>query len=322
MSADAGPRREFHSRGVRAAAAGPHVMRTRARLWIVVVAVACGAAANAADRELVDAIGRRVRVPLAPHRVVALAPSITETIYSIGAGDAVVGVTEFTDWPAEARQRPSIGGIVNPSIEKVVSLRPDVVIATREANHMDTIDELDRLGVPVFVVDPQGLDGVLESVRQIGRALNRSGDADRLVDRLRARRDAVIAGVRGFARSRVLLVIWPDPVTTIGRHAFITDIINAAGGQSVTEDLAQQYPQISLEEVLRRNPDWLLLPANGHQPISLADLEKRPGWDRLEAVRRHRVLYYDERLDHSSPVAFDALEDIARQLHPDAFSRR
>jgi iron complex transport system substrate-binding protein len=195
------------------------------------------------------------------------------------------------------------------------------VIATREANHMDTIDELDRLGLPVFVIDPQGLAGILESVRQIGRALNRSGDADRLVDRLRARRDGVITRVRGLARPRVLLVIWPDPVTTIGRHSFITDIINAAGGQSVTEDLQQQYPRISLEEVLRRNPDWLLLPANGHQPISLADLEKRPGWDRVEAVRRHRVLYYDERLDHSSPRAFDALEDIARQLHANAFSR-
>jgi iron complex transport system substrate-binding protein len=117
------------------------------------------------------------------------------------------------------------------------------------------------------------------------------------------------------------LVIWPDPVITIGRHAFITDVINAAGGQSVTEDLAQPYPQISLEEVLRRNPDWLLLPANGHQPISLADLERRPGWNRVEAVRGRRVFYYDERLDHSSPRAFDALEAIAKQLHADAFSR-
>jgi len=296
-------------------------MRPRSRLWLIVVTIACGVAASPADRELVDAMGRHVRVPSTPRRVVALAPSVTETIYNIGAGDAVVGVTDFTDWPAEATQRPSIGGIVNPSIEKLVSLHPDIVIATREVNHKDTIDELDRLGIPVFVVDPQGLDGVLESVRQVGRALNRSNEADRLVDRLRARRDAVIARVRGLTRPRVLLVIWPDPVVTIGRHAFITDVINAAGGQSVTEDLAQQYPQISLEDVLPRNPEWLLLPANGHQPISLADLERRPGWDHVEAVRRHHVIYYDERLDHSSPRAFDALEDIAKQLHADAFSR-
>jgi iron complex transport system substrate-binding protein len=299
----------------------PDAIRMGSRLRIVGIATVCGLAVGATDRELVDAMGRRVRVPPAPHRVVALAPSITETIYSIGAGGDVVGVTDFTDWPADAQKRPSVGGIVNPSIEKLVSLRPDLVIATHEVNHQASLDELDRLGIPVFMVDPQGLDGVLESIHQIGRALNRSGDADRLVDRLRVRRDAVATRVRGIARPRVLLVIWPDPVITVGRRAFITDVITAAGGRSVTEDLAQQWPQISLEEVLRRNPDWLLLPANGHQPISLADLERRPGWDRVDAVRGHRAIYYDERLDHSSPRAFDALEDIARQLHADAFSR-
>jgi iron complex transport system substrate-binding protein len=288
---------------------------TAAGASIIVVAIGCGLATSAADRDLVDAMGRHVRVPLTPHRVVALAPSITETIYTLGAGDDVVGVTDFTDWPAAARERPSVGGIVNPSIEKIVALRPDLVIATGEVNPPDTVDQLDRLRIPVFVVNPQGLGGIFESVRQIGRALNRSADADRLADGLRARRDAVSARVHGLPRPRVLLVIWPDPVITVGREAFITDVITAAGGQSVTEDLAQQWPQISLEEVLRRNPDLLLLPAHGHQPISLADLERRPGWDRVEAVRRHRVIYYAERLDHSSPRALDALEDLAEQLH-------
>lgn len=297
-------------------------MRIRGRQWIIVAAVACGIAASAADRQIVDAVGRRVQVPSTPHRIVALAPSVTETIYSLGAGGDVVGVTDFTDWPPEARNRPSVGGIVNPSIEKLVALRPDVVIATRELNRKETVDELDRLRIPVFVVDPQGLDGVLESVRQIGRALNRSGEADRLADRLRARRDAVIARVKGLRRPRVLLVIWPDPVITIGRHAFITEVIAAAGGQSVTDDLSQQWPQISLEEVLQRNPDLLLLPTNAHQPISVADLQTRPGWERVEAVRRNRAIYFDERLEHSSPVVFDALEDLARQLHPEVFLPR
>jgi iron complex transport system substrate-binding protein len=296
-------------------------MRMRRRFWIIVgVTIACGGT-SAAKQDLVGAIGGLVRAPSTPHRVVALAPSVAETIYSLGAGDEVVGVTDFTDWPAEARQRPSVGNIVNPSIEKIVALGPDLVIATREVTGKETLDQLERLKIPVFVVDPQGLDGILESIRQIGGALNRARDADRLIDRLQARREAVIARVRGLKRPRVLLVIWPDPVFTVGRRAFITEVITAAGGQSVTEDLSQQWPQISLEEVLRRNPDWLLLPANGHQPISIADLERRPGWDRVEAVRRHRVIYYDERMDRPSPVAFDALEDLARQLHADAFSR-
>lgn len=298
-------------------------MRVPARsgLWVLVVAIACGVAASPATRIIVDGTGRRVQVPSMPHRVIALAPSITETLYSIGAGDVLVGVTDFTDWPAAAQKLPSVGGLVNPSIETIVSLRPDLVIATREVNHQDTIDALTHLGIPVFEVDPQGLAGILESINQIGRALNRSRDADRVVHELRSRLDVTLARVRGLTRPRVLLVLWPDPVMTIGRHAFITDVITAAGGQSVTEDLPQEWPQISIEEVLRRNPEWLLLPANGHQPISLADLKRRPGWDRVDAVRRARVIYYDERLDHSSPRAFDALEDLAEHLHADALSR-
>jgi iron complex transport system substrate-binding protein len=277
--------------------------------------------AAAADRELVDAIGRHVRVPATPRRIVTLAPSLTETVYSLGGGAEMVGVTDFTDWPPEARTRPSVGGIINPSLEKLVALGPDLVIATREVNRRDTIDALDRLGIPVFVVDPQGLDGVLDTIQHVGRALNRSGDADRLVERLQARRAVIMARVRALPRPRVLLMIWSDPVITVGHGAFITEVINAAGGQSVTSDLAQTWPQISLEEVVRRNPDFLLLPANGHQPISIADLRRRPGWDRVEAVRSQHVIHYDERLDHSSPLAFDALEELAERLHPDAFRK-
>jgi ABC-type Fe3+-hydroxamate transport system substrate-binding protein len=295
---------------------------------VIVWAVTCGSSAPitrglAAEeaRELRDALGRRVRVPAAPRQVVSLAPSITETIYGLGAGATIAGITDFTDWPPEARDLTSVGGVVNPSVEKIIALRPDLVIATREINRKETVDDLDRLGVSVFVVNPQGLDGTLESIRQIGAALNRTSEADQLVARLRARRAAVAARVKDLPRPRVLLVIYPDPVFTIGRGAFITEVIEAAGARSVTDDLPQSWPQISLEEVLRRNPDFLLLPLNGHTSLSAADLQRRPGWDRLEAVRHNRVLYYDERLDHSSPRAFDALEDLARKFHPEAFAR-
>src|SRR5262249_39009367 len=219
--------------------------------------ITCHLAAMASDREMVDALGRHVRVPATPQRVIGLAPSIAETIFSLGAGAQVVGITDFTDWPGEARTKPSVGGLIDPSLERLVALRPDLVIATREVNRKDTIDALDRLHIPVFVIDPYGLDGILESVRQIGQALNRSADADRVVQRLRARWQTVSARVRGLARPRVLLVIWPDPVITVGHSAFITEVIAAAGGESVTDDLAQPWPRISLEEVIQRKPDLL-----------------------------------------------------------------
>ena len=295
------------------------IARVAATAWVATCALTAAPATNTAARDLRDALGRHVRIPEAPHRVVSLAPSITETIYGLGAGAIIAGITDFTEWPPEAKNLASVGGVVNPSIERIIALQPDLVIATREINRKETVDDLDRLGVPVFVINPVGLDGTLESIQQIGTALNRTAEADHLVVRLRARRAAVTARVKDLARPRVLLVIYPDPVFTIGRGAFITEIIDAAGARSVTDDLPQSWPRIGIEEVLRRDPDLLLLPVSGHNAISAADLQHRPGWDRLEAVRRNRVLYYDERLYHPSQRAFEALEDLARKFHPDAF---
>jgi iron complex transport system substrate-binding protein len=301
-------------------------MTAAGRRLLILATVTCGIClsgrhtrpAGAATRDVVDALGRHVLAPVVPRRIVTLAPSIAETVYSLGAWSGVVGVSDFTDRPPDARDRPAVGGIVNPSIEKVLALQPDLVIATRESNRQETIAELDRLGLPVFVINPHGLEGILESVLQIGRALGRPHEAEQVVERLRARRDKVVARVRGLPRPRVLLVIWPDPVTTIGQHAFITEVLTAVGGQSVTADLTPEWPTISLEEVLQRDPDLLLLPAKGHQPITLDDLARRPGWDRVRAVRDRRVIYYDDSLYHSSPFAFDALERLATQLHPEA----
>ncbi len=294
----------------------------RARWWVVVAVLVCGIAASGSERDIVDGIGRRVRVPVVPHRVIALAPSLTEMVYSVGAGGDVVGVTDYTEYPAEAGTQPSVGGILNPSIEKIVALHPDLVLATRELNQQDTLDEIERLRIPVFVVDPQGLQGILDAVQHVGRALNRSAEANQLVERLRVRREAVAARVGHLQRPRALFLVWPDPVITIGRGAFITELIAAAGGQSMTDDLAQPWPQVSLEQVLQRNPDVILLPTGSHRSIAVAELQKRPGWDRLEAIRRNRIIYVDRRVEHSSPVAFDALEDLARQLHPEAFRDR
>ncbi|HXX24312.1 MAG TPA: cobalamin-binding protein [Terriglobia bacterium] len=272
-----------------------------------------------ASRELKDELGRPVTLPDNPQRVVCLAPSLTETVYALGAGSAVAGVTNFTDAPPEARTKPSVGGLTDASLEKIVSLRPDLVLAMGTLNREETVNELEHLGIPVFVVDPRGLQGILDSIQHVGDALNRSGDAAQLVKRLEAQWAAVAARVEGRPRLKVLVVIWYDPVVTAGRRSFITDVIAAAGGESVTADLDQAWPQISLEEVLRRSPDFLLLVRDAHGGTSLDDLETHSGWDQLAAVKYHRVIYMGDRLFHPSPVVFEALGQLAKELHPEAF---
>ncbi|HEX3644655.1 MAG TPA: cobalamin-binding protein [Vicinamibacterales bacterium] len=283
--------------------------------------VAAASGADAAVRGVTDGVGRHLEVPDTPRRIVTLTPSLAEIVYGIGAGDAIAGVTDHTDYPAEARAKPSVGGMVDPSVERIVALRPDLVLATLESNRQTTIDGLQRLGIPVFVIRPEGLDGILQAVEQIGLALNRLSDARTAVDRLRVRRQELASRVAGLTRPRVFVLIWPDPVVTVGHHAFITEAIEAAGAECVTSNLPQPWPRVSLEEVVRLAPDTIVLIANGHPTLSLDELARRPGWNRVPAAIAHRFVEIDARLEHSSPVVFDALEALARALHPEAFHK-
>jgi iron complex transport system substrate-binding protein len=168
-------------------------------------------------------------------------------------------------------------------------------------------------------VDPQGLQGIVVSIQHVGDALGRSTAARELLERLEERRLDIVTRVGRLARPKILVVIWYDPVITAGNKSFITDVISAAGAQSVTADIPQAWPQISLEEVLRRSPDWVLLVRGGHGGITLEDLKARPGWAQLKAVSANHVIYMDEQIIHPSPIVFDALEQLAKKLHPDAF---
>jgi iron complex transport system substrate-binding protein len=282
--------------------------------WYLVVC-----APGLASRQLKDELGRRVHLPDNPHRVVCLAPSLTETVYALGLGAVVVGVTDFTDYPPEAQTKPSVGGLSDASLEKIVSLHPDLVLGMGTLNSEELVNELEHVGIPVFVVDPQGLQGIMASIQHVGDALNRSSDAARLLEHLEEQRVAVAAHVKGLARVKVLVVVWYDPVITAGGKSFITDVISAAGAQSATADIPQAWPQISLEEVLRRSPDFVLLVRGVHGGITEGDLKAHAGWDQLPAVRDNRVIYMGERLFHPSPVVFDALEQLAKGLHPEAF---
>ena len=272
-----------------------------------------------ASRELKDELGRRVTLPDNPERVVCLAPSLTETVYALGLGAVVVGVTDFTDYPSEAKTKPSVGGLTDASLEKIISLHPDLVLAMAEINREETVDELEHVAIPVYVVSPQALQGIMASIQHIGDALNRTSDAVKLLKRLEEQRTAVVARVKGLPRPKVLVVVWYDPVITAGSKSFITDVISAAGAESVTADMPQAWPQIGLEEVLRRAPDRLLLVRGAHGGITREDLKAHAGWEQLEAVRDNHVIYMDERLFHPSPVVFDALEQLAEKLHPEAF---
>jgi ABC-type Fe3+-hydroxamate transport system substrate-binding protein len=277
--------------------------------WLIAAALP-----SYANRTVTDETGRVVVVPDHPHRIICLVPSITDAVFAIGAADDVVAVSDYVKYPPEAIKKPSVGSILNPSMETILALHPDLVLGMPHLNQPAVLDQLQRFGIPLYVVDPHGIAGILRSVVSLGQATGREPQATALVSQLQRRIDAVRVRVRNLPVVNVYMPVSYDPVLTIGKGSFITDIIEAAGGHSITSDIRQEWPHISMEAVIARAPQALLMMRGG--TITLDTLKERPGWNVLPAVKAQRVYYVDKRVNFPSPIAIDALEDLANQFHP------
>jgi iron complex transport system substrate-binding protein len=298
----------FMVAGTASGVGGAGMKRWCAVLILSIALPACGA------RTIRDELGRTVQVPEHPHRVVCLMPSVVDDVYSLGAGTDVIGVPDYTKYPAEAKTKRSIGLPLTPSIETIVALHPDLVLGDADMNSPDTMQALERLGIPVFMVAPHSFEDIYRSLASIGQALNREEPARELIGRLRAREAAVRRRVSGKPVVNLLMPEGFDPVITIGKHAFVTGLIEIAGGHSVTSDLPNDWQDISLEAVMARAPEALLLVKNS--VMSTEQILSRPGWSSLPAIRNKRIYYVDDRIELPCPVVFDALEELAEELHP------
>ena len=271
--------------------------------------------------EVKDEMGRVVRIPQPVRRIVSLAPSMTETLFALGLGDRVVGDTDFCDYPPEARQKKHVGGAINPNIEAIAALHPDLVLATREINRADSVQALERLGMAVYVTDPQTVEQVLTSTERLGELLD-AGDAGRLLTaNLHQRLSEVEQRLAGLPPKRVLMVVWLDPLMSVGRNTFMDDALRRAGARSVI-DSPQSWPTIDLEQVVRLQPEYLIISNDNPRQVQreLAEFQERPGWRRLEAVRNRRFIVISEALSHPSPRLVDGIEQLARALYPASFA--
>jgi iron complex transport system substrate-binding protein len=268
-------------------------------------------------RDVTDQTGRRVNIPDHPQRIVSLAPSITETLYALGLADRLVGDTDYCDYPLEARAKSHVGAMLNPNLEKIVALKPDLVLGTDEANRRETADQLARLGIPLYGLTAHTLDGTVQSIEDLGRILGCEQSTERLVARLRARVEAVEKRVQGQHQAKVLFVVWYRPLITAGRPTFISDVIRRAGGISISDDLKGEWPHMGLEEVLKRDPDVILFPKTEAFAPGLEEIQKLPGWRELPAVKSQQMYFVAETIMRPSPRLVDALEELADILHPE-----
>ncbi len=267
-----------------------------------------------------DMAGREVAIPAEPQRIVSLAPSITEILYALNLGDRVAGVTEFCNYPPEATEKPKVGGFSDVNMEKLLEAQPDLVLAA-SIHIPQVVPELEKLGLPVLVVDAHDFPGVLESIRLVGKATGAEEASEALTAQMQERADKVAQAVAGRPRPRVYWELDPT-LWTVGPGSFVQDLIERAGGENIAANAEAAWVQLSAEAIIAADPEVIFL-ADHPWGESAETVRARPGWEKISAVVNGRIVELTQEqtdiVSRPGPRVVDALELIARALHPDAF---
>jgi cobalamin transport system substrate-binding protein len=271
-------------------------------------------------REVTDEVGRTVRIPQPVRRIVSLAPSLTETVYELGLEDRLVGDTDYCDYPADAQKKTKVGGAINPSLEQIVALHPDLVLVTKGLNRLETVHSLDTLGISSYATDPHTVDEIITSSKNLADVLGAPEAGAAVAGNMQHRLADLQERIGSLPAKRVLFAVWTEPLISIGKHTFIADALRRAGGVSIV-DSSQDWPQVNLEEVVRLQPDFLVFAASHSEtaPRQIETLASLPGWRIIDAVRNHRYAVISDAVNRPAPRIVAAIEDLAQQLHPDAF---
>ena len=267
-------------------------------------------------REVTDEAGKRVRVPVRPQRIVTLAPNLTEIVYAVGAGERLVGNTTFCDYPQEAKQVAKVGDTLQPNIERIIALRPELILISTASQLETFTKQLDERGIAVFVTDPHDLEGVFRSIKTVGELLGQQQQAETLVNDLRARAAAVEAGVKSKTPVTVFYQVSPSPLWTAGRKSWITDLIRRAGGKSVTGEAEGEWMRYSDEAALASRPEAIIMATGGEKMEVAAALQKSPA-----ALNKRVYGINGDYLSRPGPRLIEGLEQIARVLHSEAFKQ-
>ncbi|BAU26751.1 iron complex transport system substrate-binding protein [Aneurinibacillus soli] len=304
-------------------------------LAMILFVTACGQAPQSADHTnkkagapsqtaggfpitLQDKSGTDVKIEKKPTRIVSIIPSTTEIAFAVGAGNEIVGVSNYDNYPAEAAKKEKVGDLkVNK--EKVVALNPDLVLA--DSSSGDAVTALRKSGLTVLVTEAKNIDEVYKSIGLIGEATGHTGEADKLVQNMQADVRAVQEKVKAIPdekKPKVWVEVDPS-LFTAGKGTFIDDMVTLAGGKNIAADV-EGWKKLSEEKVLERNPDVILNTYGYYDKEATAKILKRPTWQQVKAVQTKRVQALDsDVVTRPGPRITQGLQEVARALHPDLF---
>lgn len=250
-----------------------------------------------------------------PNRIVSLAPSITESLYQLGREDAVIATTVYC--PKGTRPKESIGTLLEPNIEKIASLSPDLVIISKEGNRQGVLNKLQELGIPVYVIEEdRSFDSICDNYLRLARVVGREKKAIEIIAQTRVKLAAIQCRIRNKKPLRVFWEVGARPLFTISRNSFINDFNTYVGAVNLFNDINLRYPKISREEVIKRNPDAIILVAMGD--VTKNELDYWKQFQGIAAVRDRRlfVVEMQEIYTPTPPTFLKGVELIANLLHP------
>jgi iron complex transport system substrate-binding protein len=275
--------------------------------------------------KVTDDVGTVFNLPAPPKRIISLAPNVTEILFALGLGDRVVAVTRYCDYPQAAKAKPKVGGMLDPDIERIKALSPDLIVAFR-GNPLTALARLRELGLPVFTLDISGgLAAVPELVAKIGAATGSPAAADAIRAALATKEKAVteaLAPVRTVPR--VFLSLHGSGLWTFGSSSYFTDLLHRVKAESITAGIAKLWFEYGRESLIRDDPDAIVILARTDEEFRAAVrwFGARGGLKGLRVVRENRFLHLDQdSASRFGPRLYDALTDLARLVHPEAFRR-
>lgn len=277
--------------------------------------------ANLAPRTFVDDLGRKLYLAKVPKRIISLAPSITEILFALGLNEEIVGVTEFCDFPPQALEKTKVG-YSHPNLESIVALQPDLVLAPQSLMRVDLLQKLEHLKIPTFVLEPHTVEDIMAHIQMLGRMVGRSQEGNEKTAMLRKQLSSLSQELEGLPRPTMLYVLNSEPLITVGPGSFIHHLIELAGGRNAAEEARTSYPRLTMEEVVRQDPEYLVFPVGRFEGIPQSEQESWKRWDTLNAVKHNRLFQVPSNLlNRPGPRIIDGLKQLVNILHPEVFQQ-
>ncbi len=271
-----------------------------------------------------DDMGRTVSINEIPERIVSHVPPITEILFALGLGERVVGVSDYADYPEEAKLKPSVGDYFNPSIENIVALDPDLVLT--DGHSEDILPQLDSLGITYIVIDPEDFDSIFKGIELLGKVTGVEGEASKLIKDMQEDISRVLSRVKDAPKVRVFYVIDATDLTlpwTAGPGSFIDSLITMAGGENIAAEATGAWVQFSIEEVVSSDPEIIILPAEHGTAFTLPEvLEGHPAWRETTAVKQNGIYIIEgDLVNRSGPRIVQRRDEVAQTIHPTLFEK-